>query len=79
MNPLLRCPLSPQLTNDQGGGACVGERGAEGGRLPRPDGHHPRKRGHDEVLGLLVEAWGCLLQAVQCCQGADRGQGAPSC
>lgn len=79
MNPLLRCPPSPQLTNDQGGGTRVGERGAEGGRLPRPNGHHPRKRGHDEVLGLLVEAWGCLLQAVQCCQGADRRQGAPSC
>ena len=72
-------PFQPhQLTNDQCGGSCVGERGAQGGRLSRPNGHDPGKRGHDEVLGLLAEAWRCLLQAVQCCQGADRGQGAPS-
>lgn len=71
--------LTHKLTNDQGGGTCVGERGAQGGRLTRPNGHDPRKGGHDEVLGLLAEAWGCLFQAVQCCQGADRRQRTSSC
>lgn len=72
-------PHAHQLTNNQGGGARVGERGAQGGRLTRPNGHDPGKRRHDEILGLLVEARGGLLQAVQRCQGADRGQGAPRC
>lgn len=63
------------LTDDQRGAAGVGEGGRQGRGLARPDGHHPRQGGHDQVLGLLAQRVWALLEAVQGSQGADGREG----